>query len=66
MNNEEMRTLKEKLEMPDFKIGYKTGVRYDTILDFFRGKTDELEPGHRKLIEEALIKEAKRKKVRIK
>ena len=44
MTNQEMRDLKERLGLIDFKINYKTGVHYGVIEDFFSGKTDELDP----------------------
>ncbi|MBQ0004567.1 MAG: hypothetical protein KBS68_01740 [Clostridiales bacterium] len=61
MDNQEMRRIKEQLEIVDWKIAFKTGVRYDTIVDFFKGKTDELDPVCRRKIEEMLIKEQKNK-----
>jgi hypothetical protein len=63
MNNQEMRRLKERLNMVDYEIAHKTGIRYDTIVDFFKGKIDELEPKHREQISEVLLKKAKRKKL---
>ena len=59
MNNQEMRELKAAMGVPDFKINYKTGVHYGVIEDFFKGKTDELDPRDRKLIEDLLLKEKK-------
>ena len=44
MTNEEMRRMKERLEIGEFKINYKSGVHYGIIEDFFKGKTDELAP----------------------
>lgn len=61
MTNQEMRDLKERLGIIDFKINYKTGVHYGVIEDFFSGKTDELDPKDRQRIEALLEAEAKKK-----
>lgn len=60
MTNQEMRDLKERLGIIDFKINYKTGVHYGVIEDFFSGKTDELAPNDRQRIEALLEAEAKK------
>ena len=60
MTNQEMRDLKERLGIIDFKINYKTGVHYGVIEDFFSGKTDELAPKDREKIEALLEAEAKK------
>ena len=60
MTNQEMREIKERLGIIDFKINYKTGVHYGVIEDFFSGKTDELDPDDRRKIEALLEAEAKR------
>lgn len=60
MTNQEMRDLKERLGIIDFKINYKTGVHYGVIEDFFSGKTDELAPKDRQRIEALLEAEAKK------
>ena len=60
MTNQEMRDLKERLGIIDFKINYKTGVHYGVIEDFFSGKTDELDPKDRQKIEALLEAEAKK------
>ena len=60
MDNQEMRALKEKLGLIDFKINYKTGVHLGVIEDFFSGKIDELDPKDRKKIEELLLAEGKK------
>ena len=59
MDNQELRNLKEKLGIIDFKIGYKTGVHLSVIEDFFSGKTDELADKDRERIEALLLKEEK-------
>ena len=61
MTNQEMRDLKERLGIIDFKINYKTGVHYGVIEDFFSGKTDELAPKDRQRIEALLEAEAKKR-----
>jgi len=60
MTNQEMREIKERLGIIDFKINYKTGVHYGVIEDFFSGKTDELDPDDRRKIESMLEAEAKK------
>ena len=60
MTNQEMREVKERLGIIDFKINYKTGVHYGVIEDFFSGKTDELDPKDRQKIEALLEAEAKK------
>ena len=60
MTNQEMREIKERLGIIDFKINYKTGVHYGVIEDFFSGKTDELDPKDRQKIEALLEAEAKK------
>ncbi|MBR0312778.1 MAG: hypothetical protein IJQ98_10360 [Oscillospiraceae bacterium] len=60
MTNQEMREIKERLGIIDFKINYKTGVHYGVIEDFFSGKTDELDPDDRRKIEALLEAEAKK------
>ena len=57
MDNQELRRRKEALGLSDFKINYKTGVHLGVIEAFFAGKTDELEPRERRLIEELVEKE---------
>ena len=61
MTNQEMRALKEQLGVIDFKINYKTGVRYGVIEDFFSGKSEELDPKDWQRIEAMLEAEAKKK-----
>ena len=65
MDNARMRELKEQMDVIDYKIAHKTGVTYDTIVDFFKGKRDELDPSDRKKIEAVLIQEAKKNKIRV-
>ena len=60
MDNREMRALKEKLGLIDYKINYKTGVHLGVIEDFFSGKTEELAPKDRERIEALLKAEAKK------
>ncbi|MBE6910783.1 MAG: hypothetical protein E7474_14610 [Ruminococcaceae bacterium] len=61
MDNQELRRMKEQLGLIDFKIGYKTGVHYGVIEDFFSGKTDELAPKDRQKIEALFEAEAKKR-----
>lgn len=61
MDNQEMRALKEKLGLIDYKINYKTGVHLGVIEDFFSGKTEELSPKDREKIEALLTKESRKK-----
>ena len=60
MDNQEMRALKEKLGLIDYRINYKTGVHLGVIEDFFSGKTDELDPDDRRKIVALLEAEAKK------
>ena len=60
MDNQEMRALKEKLGLINYKINYKTGVHLGVIEDFFSGKTDELSEKDRAKIEALLAAEAKK------
>ena len=39
MDNQELRALKEKLGVINYKINYKTGVHLGVIEDFFSGRT---------------------------
>ena len=57
MSNQEMRELKERLGIINYKINYKTGVHLGVIEDFFSGKTDELDPKDRAKIEKMLLSE---------
>ena len=57
MSNQEMRELKERLGIVNYKINYKTGVHLGVIEDFFSGKTDELDPKDRAKIEKMLLSE---------
>ena len=61
MDNQEMRTLKERLGLINYKINYKTGVHLGVIEDFFSGKTDELDPKDRAKIVALLEQEAKKR-----
>ena len=61
MDNVEMRALKERLGIINYKINYKTGVHLGVIEDFFSGKTEELAPKDRQRIEAMLQEEAKKK-----
>ena len=60
MTNQEMRRIKEELGIIDFKINYKTGVHYGIIEDFFKGKTEDLDPKDRVKIEKMLEAELKK------
>lgn len=60
MDNQEMRALKEKLGLIDYKINYKTGIHLGVIEDFFAGRTEELAPRDRERIEALLKAEAKK------
>ena len=62
MTNQEMRQIKEQLGIIDFKINYKTGVHYGIIENFFKGKTEDLEPRDRERIEAMLKAELKKAK----
>lgn len=61
MDNQQMRSLKERLGLIDYKINYKTGVHLGVIEDFFSGRSDELAPEDRRKIETLLAREAKRR-----
>ena len=62
MDNQEMRALKERLGIINYKINYNTGVHLPVIEDFFSGKTEELAPKDRERIEALLREEAKKAK----
>jgi hypothetical protein len=62
MDNQEMRALKERLGIINYKINYKTGVHLPVIEDFFSGKTEALAPKDRERIEALLREEAKKAK----
>ncbi len=62
MTNQEMRELKERLGIIDYKINYKTGVHLGVVENFFSGKTEELDPADRKKIEDLLNAEYKKAK----
>ncbi|MBE7003856.1 MAG: hypothetical protein E7425_06175 [Ruminococcaceae bacterium] len=61
MDNQEMRSMKERLGLIDFKVTYKTGVHLGVVEDFFSGKTDTLDEKDRRKIEALLLAEAKKK-----
>lgn len=61
MENQEMRALKERLGLIDYKINYKTGVHLGVIEDFFSGRREGLDPGDRAKIEKLLKEESKKK-----
>lgn len=61
MDNQEMRSMKERLGLIDYKINYKTGVHLGVIEDFFSGKTDTLDAKDRQKIEALLAAEAKKR-----
>ena len=61
MDNQELRALKEKLGVINFKINYKTGVHLGVIEDFFSGKTDTLDEKDRAKIEALLLAELKKR-----
>ncbi|MBE7009015.1 MAG: hypothetical protein E7422_07760 [Ruminococcaceae bacterium] len=61
MDNQEMRAMKERLGLIDYKINYKTGVHLNVIEDFFSGKTDTLAAKDRERIEALLRAEAKKR-----
>ena len=60
MTNQEMRSIVQQYEINYFKIGYKTGVHYGVIEDFFNGKTDELADKDRERIVKLLEAEVKK------
>ena len=62
MDNQEMRALKERLGIINYKINYKTGVHLGVIEDFFSGRTEALAPGDRDRIESFLCEEAQKAK----
>ncbi len=62
MNNQEMREIKKRLGIIDYKINYKTGVHLGVIENFFSGKTEELAPKDREKIEALLASELKKAK----
>lgn len=61
MDNQEMRALKERLGLINYKINYKTGVHLGVIEDFFSGRTDELAPKDREKIAALLEKESRKR-----
>ena len=61
MTNQEMRDLKKRLGIIDYKINYKTGVHLGAIEDFFAGKSEALSSADRQKIEAMLKAEQKKK-----
>ena len=61
MTNQEMRDLKKRLGIIDYKINYKTGVHLGSIEDFFAGKSEALSSVDRQKIEAMLKAEQKKK-----
>lgn len=61
MDNQQLRSLKERLGMGDYQLNYKTGVRLGVIEDFFSGRLDEPSPKDRQRIEEALMQAARKR-----
>ena len=62
MTNQEMRELRNRLGIIDYKNNYKTGVHLGVIEDFFPGKTEDLAPADRQKIEKVLNAELRKKK----
>ena len=60
MDNSELRRKKEALGLSDFKINYKTGVHLGVIEDFFSGRSEELSPRDRRMIETLIGNEEKK------
>ena len=60
MDNLDMRALKERLGIINYKINYKTGVHLGVIEKFFDLGSDELDPKDRDRIEAMLVEELKR------
>ena len=59
MDNQELRRKKEALGLSDYRINYKTGVHLGVIEDFFAGKSEELAPRDRRMIEALITKMTK-------
>ena len=60
MENQEMRALKERLGIINYKINYKTGVHLGVIENFFDLGNDEIDVKDREKIEAMLVEELKR------
>lgn len=64
MDNQEMRALKERLGIINYKINYKTGVHLGVIENFFDLGNDEIDVKDREKIEAMLAEELKKHKTK--
>ena len=62
MDNQEMRALKERQGIINYKINYKTGVHLGVIKSFFDLGNDEIDVKDREKIEAMLASELKKHK----
>lgn len=60
MDNQEMRALKERLGIINYKINYKTGVHLGVIENFFDLGSDDIDVKDREKIEAMLVQELKK------
>lgn len=60
MDNQEMRALKERLGIINYKINYKTGVHLGVIENFFDFGSDDIDVKDREKIEAMLVQELKK------
>lgn len=64
MDNQEMRALKERQGIINYKINYKTGVHLGVIENFFDLGNDEIDVKDREKIEAMLAEELKKHKTK--
>ena len=64
MDNQEMRALKERQGIINYKINYTTGVHLGVIENFFDLGNDEIDVKDREKIEAMLAEELKKHKTK--
>ena len=62
MTKQEMRNIKESLDVEMFKMNYKAGVRYPDLEAFFAGDDDALDAKALERLEKMLAGEVKKSK----
>ena len=61
MELHELRAQREALGLSDQKICHKTGVHLGVVEAFFSGRSDALTPRERRLLEELMTSEQKKR-----
>ena len=62
MTNQEMRNIKESLDVNLFKMNYKAGVRYPDLEKFFAGDDNALDAKAKERLAKVLEQEVKKSK----